>query len=106
MKKDDGGEGDGAMKKVKSEKRHVTISDRNSTVTYDPDVPAVTYKPSRRSEVWDNKKGIVVDSSDEETTGSSSRVASGVGMSAFQVEERRRGEDRCSDRCTNSCSIM
>mmetsp|Transcript_107282 Transcript_107282/g.149571 ORF Transcript_107282/g.149571 Transcript_107282/m.149571 type:complete len:149 (-) Transcript_107282:31-477(-) len=102
-----------------SGRKHVTISDDTSTLQYDPDKPSstppqpppkpvVSYKPSRRSEVWDNR-GEVVDSSDEEHP-------QNRGMQPFEVERGRTGGgggdrcsdkcDRCTDRCTDQCVTM
>mmetsp|Transcript_39264 Transcript_39264/g.73252 ORF Transcript_39264/g.73252 Transcript_39264/m.73252 type:complete len:140 (+) Transcript_39264:57-476(+) len=116
----DDGEGERPMSRKNSSgsRKHVTISDESSTLHYDPEKPSaqpaappkpvVSYKPSRRSEVWDNRVGEVIDSSDDEHP-------QNRGMQPFEVEQRRQQDggdrcsdklDRCSDRCVDQCVVM
>eukprot|EP00913_Durusdinium_trenchii_P009036 g8498.t1 len=71
----EGGEsGEKDSRKSTNPRKHVTISDEQSTLTYDPEKPStqspprpvVTYQPSRRSEVWDNRHPGHDDSDDEQ----------------------------------------
>eukprot|EP00434_Breviolum_minutum_P018966 symbB.v1.2.016723.t1/scaffold1271.1/size203481/13 len=99
-------------RKSMNPRKHVTISDEQSTLTYDPEKPstqappkpAVTYQPSRRSEVWDNRYGGHDDSDDEQERRR---------MQHFEVQgpNRNGGQtldrcDRCTDRCTDQCTVM
>eukprot|EP00435_Cladocopium_sp_Y103_P039464 s840_g10.t1 len=103
---------DKADRKSMNPRKHVTISDEQSTLTYDPEKPstqappkpAVTYQPSRRSEVWDNRYGGHDDSDDEQDR-------RGRGMQNFEIHQPRNGQagdrcDRCTDRCTDQCAVM
>eukprot|EP00440_Ansanella_granifera_P027563 gb/GFBE01029941.1/.p1 GENE.gb/GFBE01029941.1/~~gb/GFBE01029941.1/.p1 ORF type:complete len:148 (+),score=14.28 gb/GFBE01029941.1/:1-444(+) len=102
-------------------RKHVTIG-QQSTLEYDPEKPSDTakppeqprpkcsYKPSRRSEIWDNKIGEIVDSSDEEAAASANMRAFEIqqpGRSGASPASDRCGDlQRCSDRCTDQCNVM